>query len=409
MGLEQVKGSETRIMPTMVSDHVLTLPTYTNVDWKLGEKYSLEHFGQFGCTSVGRTTSNGDFIIGRSMDVNYSNKPAYILRSNVPGCYKTIGISYNPASHLTDYEEALKNGIPQDEYNTLLFFTEDIYNEKGFFVEVNMRFSQMKKTGIVDCTGTNPNADLKLSICPLVRYLGEHAANVEEALKLAETVSVFGFYMKHVRWGGGLYMADKSGRHGLLELVDNKLVWTESADGQGNYYIHADYKDRARVGAGVGRLATLLKDREEVENVEDMKKVIRRVRATQLFKNPYTSQYDVRSDISGDYGADLMDTILAMCKTKEDQDIIKAQLDTDGTLYITYDNALDDRYKDEVLKMIDEGVKPYQTMTEQELRDDGSQWLAAYQSVVNLTKGTYYVEFFEDENNYVNLSPFDVE
>lgn len=106
----------------------------------------------------------------------------------------------------------------------MLFFTNDVMNEKGLYIEADMREGQPESTGIAHSTGTNPDAEVSMSFPALVRYLGERCATVDEAVELAKSLNVYGMITDHLNWCGGYLIADASGHYGVLELVNNKLI-----------------------------------------------------------------------------------------------------------------------------------------------------------------------------------------
>ena len=69
-----------------------------------------------------------------------------------------------------------------------------------------MRSQQPECTGMKDCDGTNPDADQSYSIGALIRFLGERAGSVDEAIELANTVNVYGLNNGEIIWGGFLFM-----------------------------------------------------------------------------------------------------------------------------------------------------------------------------------------------------------
>ena len=282
---------------TVIGDHVIELDTITDIDFEKGLEYFETNFGAFGCTAVGKVISNGDMIIGRSYDLEYSNAPAYIVKTAIPGRYKTIGVAYNAFTG-TALEDIEKNGISEDELLTIYCMTGDVLNEKGFYIEANMRDTQPEETGIAECSGTNPGAEVRLSFATLLRYLGERAATVDEALEIAYSLDVYGFKTETVSWGGGIFMADATGHYGVLELVDNQLVWNDMQPAQANFYLSPDYIDRAEIGMGLGRYETVLEGREAVDSEENMHALITKVRYFQS-NAPDTCIFDPISKLTG--------------------------------------------------------------------------------------------------------------
>ena len=354
---------------TVIGDHVIELDTITDIDFEKGLEYFETNFGAFGCTAVGKVISNGDMIIGRSYDLEYSNAPAYIVKTAIPGHYKTIGVAYNAFTG-TALEDIEKNGISEDELLTIYCMTGDVLNEKGFYIEANMRDTQPEETGIKECSGTNPGAEVRLSFATLLRYLGERAATVDEALEIAYSLDVYGFKTETVSWGGGIFMADATGHYGVLELVDNKLVWNDMQPAQANFYLSPDYIDRAEIGMGLGRYETVMEGREAVDSEEDMRALITKVRYFQS-NDPDNCIFDPISELTG--------TVI------------------NGKRYLLSD-IKDESNREFLMSVMREGGKAELEKSVEQMRNEKLSWVAAYQTVVNCNKRTLSVVFFEDDN-----------
>ena len=354
---------------TVIGDHVIELDTITDIDFEKGLEYFETNFGAFGCTAVGKVISNGDMIIGRSYDLEYSNAPAYIVKTAIPGHYKTIGVAYNAFTG-TALEDIEKNGISEDELLTIYCMTGDVLNEKGFYIEANMRDTQPEETGIAECSGTNPGAEVRLSFATLLRYLGERAATVDEALEIAYSLDVYGFKTETVSWGGGIFMADATGHYGVLELVDNQLVWNDMQPAQANFYLSPDYIDRAEIGMGLGRYETVMEGREAVDSEEDMRALITKVRYFQS-NDPDNCIFDPISELTG--------TVI------------------NGKRYLLSD-IKDESNREFLMSVMREGGKAELEKSVEQMRNEKLSWVAAYQTVVNCNKRTLSVVFFEDDS-----------
>ena len=354
----------------VLGDYVMELPVITEIDYEAGLKKSKEMFGKFGCSAVGKVLDDGDMVVGRSLDLFYSNNPAYVIRTNVKGFYKTVGLAYNSFGGST-FDDAKKNGITEDELLTLLFFTADVMNEKGFYIEANMREKQPDETGIKISTGTNPDAEVTISFPALVRYLGERCATVDEAVELANSLNVYGMSNGEVNWGGGYFMADESGHYGVLELVDNKLIWNDRQNCQTNFYLNDEYRDKAVLGSGAGRYALLESEIESVKTDDDMTALMKKVRYSQIL-DPYNCLFDPRSECCGE-----------------------ADESIGGML--TIDMCADDQYKDQILEAMEASGALERAKSIQQLKDEGLQWLSAWQTTANCNKKSIRVVFFEDD------------
>ena len=369
-GSEGSGSKSTNLVGDTLADYVIELPLITEIDYEAGLKKNMEMFGKFGCSVIGKVLDDGDMVVGRSFDLYYSNNPAYIIKTNVEGFYKTVGLAYNSFDGST-FEDVEKNGITQDELLTLLFFTGDVMNEKGFYIEANMREKQPDDTGIAISTGTNPDAEVSLTFPAVVRYLGERCATVDEAIELVNSLNVCGMSNGTVNWGGGFFMADETGHFGVLELVDNKLVWNDGQNCQTNFYLSNDYKEKATVGNGVGRYDLLESEIGSVKTADDMTALIKKVRYSQVL-DPYSCPFDPRSEWCG----------------------IEAE-ESDGLL--TLDKCADDAYKDKILEAMEESGSKEREKSLQTLKDEGTQWYSVWQTTANCNEKSIKVVFYEDD------------
>ena len=365
-------SESTNLMGEVLGDYVIELPVITEIDYEAGLAKNKEMFGNFGCSGIGKVLDDGDMVVGRSFDLYYSNNPAYIIRTDVEGFYKTVGLAYNTFDGHT-FDDVKENGVTQDELLTLLFFTVDVMNEKGLYIEANMREEQPEETGIAISTGTNPDAEVSLSFPALVRYLGERCATVDEAVELANSLNVYGMSNGKVNWGGGYFMADESGHFGVLELVDNKLIWTDGQNCQTNFYINDEYKDRAIIGSGTGRYELLESEIESVQTADDMTALMKKVRYSQIL-DPYNCLFDPRSEASG----------------------VGEQYEALGGM-LTLDMCADDQYKDTILEAMEASGSQEREKSLQQLKDEGTQWLSVWQTTANCNKKSLKVVFFEDD------------
>jgi hypothetical protein len=372
------------LMGKVVGDYVIELPVIREVDFDKALKFFEENYGKyankFGCTATAKKISNGHTIVGRSYDLSYSFAPAYLVRTNIPGHLKTVGVAYNGFKGAS-FEDVKKNGLSETELLTVYCMTGDVLNEKGFYIEANMRGGQPAETGIKECSGTNPGAKVRLSFATLIRYLGERAGTVDEALEIIKTLDVYGFKTEKLSWGGGLFMADATGHYGVLELVDNRLMWNDMQKVQANFYINPEYRDRATVGTGMGRYNTVMKGWDAVDSREDMLALIRKVKYLQMF-DPDTCQFDPLGELT--------------------ESVI------DGKKYYIKD-VTDEKNRKVLMDYLKKYIETVRCMSLDEMRANNDIWLSAYQTVVDCNERTMRVQFFEDNRLVYHLCVDDVE
>ncbi len=379
--VKQCADSQERIVGKVLAAQVIELPVFTEIDYEKGLALDAERFGKYGCSAVAKVLPNGDTVVGRSMDLNVSNKPAYVVRTAVPGFLKTVGLAYLPFSG-PDFDEAQKLGIKKIDTLPLLFFTIDIMNEKGVYIEGNMRNSEdVALTGIAECSGTNPNAKYRMSASALIRFLGERAASVDEAVALAQTVDVHSLKADRLDWNAGLFIADSTGKYGVLELVDNKLVWLPGEPMQTNFYLSPAYRNRALYGSGIGRYETLKAKRDAVQNEADMAKLMSLVLYSQTL-NPATCKFDSRTEMTAIH-------FPGICKEGEK---------------LTVSQALDEKNRAVLEKAISEEMAKERAKGFEVLKNEGDLWYSIWQVVANCNRQTIHAMFFEDPNQVIDVS-----
>ncbi len=268
-----------------------------------------------------------------------------------------------------------KKGLSEKELWTIYCMTGDVLNEKGLYIEANMRPEQPESTGIKENTGTNPGADVRLCFATLVRYLGERAATVDEAVALAKTLDVYGLKNDTYDWAEALFMADASGHYGVLELVDNKLIWLDMQQAQANFYLNSEYKDKVAYGAGLGRYDKVMSGIDDVHSEADMLELIRQVRY-QYTSDPLSCPFDTVSEEIGE--------------------------DVDGKKYTLQDLKDPEIYKTILDYQIRDGNETKNSSFDELIASE--KWISSYQTVINCNDLTILVQFFEDNRLIYRVS-----
>ncbi|MCQ2609957.1 MAG: hypothetical protein MJ151_04120, partial [Lachnospiraceae bacterium] len=338
------------------------------------EKFYAKNYDKWGggCSCVAKNLDDGRVILGRNMDLDISNKCAYVVRTDCKGKYKTIGLAYTFRDYSPDYEEVKKNGIPEEFGKILPFICDDVMNEKGLYIEVNMRNGEVWPGGQdkFACSGTNPFSKDRVYMFGLPRYIGENCATVEEAVKLAKTLNV---YSEDKYWNYCFMMGDAFGNYGLLEFCANEVYWIPRQVGQTNYYINDFASLIQDQKTGLGRLETLKKGIDSVKTKEDMFNLIDSVTYFQVY-DPYHCKFDPRSE-------------------------------NIGTFYgVTYDLVMNEELKPAIMSILEAYGAPVRKMSRQELRDANAYWESSFTEVVDCQDKTIMVRFFEDDELKYELS-----
>ncbi len=353
----------------VLGDYVIDLPIFTEIDDSAGLSADEKTFGKGGCSTVVKVMETGDTVVGHSMDSFYSFRPAYILRTQVPGHLATVGLAYRPHGG-SDFATVMQKGISKKEIWPLMYHTTDILNEKGLFIEYNMRPGEPEYYGIKKSRGTKPGAT-RVSVMGLVRYLGERAGSVSEAVELAKTLDVHGLFDGRIDWTGALTLADASGNYGVLELVDNQLVWIDRQNVQTNFVLSEMYRDKVLYGTGHGRYDLLEKEIGIIRNEVQLAALLTKVKFSHLL-NPYGSPFDVRDEFTGD--------------------------DSPGmrSFGLTVKEALAEENRNYMMGLASQFASSVGMQSVMQRQSESMQWLSVFQVVANCNKRTMHVMFFEN-------------
>lgn len=363
-----------------IFDHVLDAGTYTELNDASARRYFNEHFDGWkgGCSAIATVLPDGTPLVGRNMDLYISNKPAYVYRTKVSGCYQTVGLSYIHSSG-QDYREVLENGLQDEAYQLIPYLTTDVLNEKGLYIETNMRCSEFFPTGQYKfrCSGTNPKAKDRVSSILLPRYLGDHCQNIGEALEYVKDLDIHTSNTNSLTWNFCFLLADAEGRYGLMEIADNKVSWLEGQRAQTNFYVTEELAVQQELKCGVGRYELLMNSIDTVRGEKDLYALMDRVKYSRCYF-PERCDFDVKSEF------------------------VAARPNW------TYDFVTKLENRREVMAHIRKTGEKLALMTRQQRQDNGTYWESTFTEVANCREKTLFVRFFEDEERTLTLR-FDTE
>lgn len=167
----------------------------------------------YGCSALTVKTPDGSVMMGRNFD--FPSAIGLIMHCIPDKGYETI-TTFNVEFY--NFGEDFKPEGFKNQYMCLagLFVALDGINEKGLAIADLMAGDSIEthqRTNKPDLTTT-----------AAISYMLKNAANVDEALKLLESIDM------HSDIGAAHHyaMADVSGRSVVVEYVDNKMVVTES-------------------------------------------------------------------------------------------------------------------------------------------------------------------------------------
>lgn len=357
-----------------VFEYVYDAGTYTELDEDFADKYFLKNYDNYGggCSAIAKTLENGQTIVGRNMDLNISNKAAYIVRTNVEGHYKTVGLTYTFRDVSPDREEIIKNGLPSDFEKLIPFMADDVLNEKGLYVEVNMRNGEYWPNGDpkFSCSGTNPESDKRVYMFELPRYIGENCATVDEALEYVKTLDI---YSKNGYWNYCFIMADATGHYGLLEFAMNQIVWSDYQPCQTNFYVNEILNYLQEYQCGNGRYELLMNNIDSVQSEDDMFNLMKRANYYHIY-DPENCEFDYRSESV---------SVLPY-----------------ATIGVLTDEKLEEFIDEAMLEMGNE-VK---ALTREEQQNLNCYWETTFTEVVNCNEKTLLVRFFENDDKVIKLN-----
>lgn len=363
---------------TETHDTVFDLGTYTHLDEQKAMKASADIFTSAGkCSAVVNTTSDGQVLVGRNLDLYITNKPAYYGRTSEQGFLDTVFLTYLPFAG-DDTSTIRKNGVRKDFYDVIPGFATDVMNEKGLYIEINMRFDQEDASGksVFACTGTNPEADTHICATQLPMYLARRCTSVNEAIALAKKLDVYCSSTQDIQWQFAFMLADSSGNYGLMEFGANKLVWLPRQQAQTNFYVYNDWNAIQLYKCGIGRYDILMTNAASVQSPKDMFDLINSVSYFQIYI-PGKPCFDIRTEY--------------------------VENTSDGNGFTT-DYVLDDKNRAEIEELIRDEYETIRNMTRQEIQDEGDYWESIFTVVANCTKKTIFVRFFEDDTRGTTLA-----
>lgn len=358
-----------------VLDRVVDLGTFTTLDRKavndaLKKKYDL---WESGCTAVATQVKNGDVLVGRNLDLYISDKPAFVVKTAVPGNYKTVGVGY---TNMTggSFEEIQKNGIPEEIYKILPYYCNDVLNEKGLYCEINMRNGEYYPNGDIKfgCDGTNKDSKERVCATIIPRLVCEHCTTVEEAVKYLDTLDIYTPNKKGLDWNFCYILADATGDYGLVEIAENKISFLDKQHAQTNFYVTKEFADKEEYKCGVGRYDTVMNGIGKVRNELDMYNLMNKVTYFQAYF-PDECQYDYRTENVG----------------------VKP--------YWTTDYVLDDKNKKEIDEEVNATSDTLKKMTRKEIEAENYYWETVITTITNCNDKTMTIRFFEDDSRVYEL------
>lgn len=370
---------------TELDKYIFEVEEYTSLDYDCADAFyarSNDNWGG-GCSAISKMV-DGHRLVGRNMDQSISNKCVYIIRTNT-GKYKTFGLVYTHRDYSPDYEDVIKNGLSDEFYKTLPFMCDDVLNDAGLHIEINMRHGEYWPNGEdkFACEGTNPESSERVYMFELPRYIGENCATVEEA---KEYVSSLNVYSQDHYWNYCFIISDSEGHSSLLEFASNEVYWLDEenlgsyewldvydpkAIAQANFYLNETAWYTQDIKTGEGRYIALQNGIDAVNSRSDMYDLMRKVQYSNFYldydecKNNY---FDPRSENIGEVS------------------------------WAMYDLIMHSEFEDTARELINEVNAGVREMPRQEKQDINVYWESIFTEVVDVNTQEIFVRIFENED-----------
>ncbi len=370
---------------TELDKYVFEVEEYTELDYDCADAFyakSNDNWGG-GCSAISKMV-DGHRLIGRNMDQSISNKCVYIIRTNA-GKYRTLGLVYTHRDYSPDYEEVISKGLSDEFYKSLPFMCDDVVNDAGLHIEINMRHGEYWPNGAdkFACEGTNPDSSERVYMFELPRYIGENCATVAEAKEYVSTLNV---YSQNYYWNYCFIVSDSDGHSSLLEFSSNEVHWLDEekldsydwldvydtkAIAQANFYLNKDAWLIQDIKTGEGRYIALQNGIDAVHSRSDMYDLMRKVQYSNFYLDYDECKnncFDPRSENIGEVA------------------------------WATYDLVMDPDFEDTAREMINEVNAGVRDMPRQEKQDINVYWESIFTEVVDVNAKEIFVRIFENED-----------
>lgn len=397
---------------TEIAPYLYEVETYTKLDYKYANNYYAtenDNWSGGGCSCITKMIEGDRRIIGRNMDLNISENCAYVVRTAVPEKFKTIGLQYTFRDVSPKYEDVKKNGISRKWHKLLPFYQDDVMNEKGFHIEVNMRHGEYAAQGqdLFAVESTNPNGSMRVHMFELPIYIAQNCETIAQA---KEYVASLDIYSKNNYWNYCFVMADSTGKASLLEFSNDPMGTEESpihwidedkisqtdfsymkngeyplfegleynAIAQTNFFVNKRAYMFQDTKSGFGRMKTMqmgiegkVKGIKDVETKQDMYDLMKAVSYSNFYKNYEdckANNFDPRSEQLGELGM------------------------------LNSGFCMNPVYEDTFKELQNAYVSTVQPLSRAEKRAANEFWESTFTEVVDLKDKSIFVRVFEDSN-----------
>ncbi len=266
--------------------YVIELPDYTDPSVQerglalMNDGLDRGEFLKGGCTAMIKKNSCGEVIVGRNMDLEVSQCPAFVYKTSF-GRYQNFCVTYIPGAYMT-YAEAQKlDELDENLLSRLIYGATDCFNEKGLYIETNLRDSNAKLVsyGLHSSCGEKQRSDgrpwSELRVCNLAvpQLVSQNCATVREALEfLKNSYDWYTINNSLVSNNGSnmnFIIGDAAGEYGLIEMAQDEISYLPYQFGQANYYITPKWNVLDACCIGTGRLQKVSEVIADVETADE--------------------------------------------------------------------------------------------------------------------------------------------
>lgn len=376
---------------TEISDHVYEVEEYTTLDYEAADAFYANRNDNWGggCTAVSKMV-DGHRLVGRNMDLAISHKCAYIVRTNA-GKYRTVGLAYTNRDYSPDLEEIEEKGISEEFYKILPFACDDVLNDAGLHIEINMRHAEYWPNGDdkFACKGTNPKSEHRVFMFELPRYIGENCKTVAEAKEYIKSLNI---YSKNNYWNYCFIISDSEGNSSLLEFSTNEIHWIDEdkldtltwlapykikALAQANFFLNKWAWISQDIKSGEGRFIAIQQGIDAVNNKKDMYDLMKKIQYSSFYldydecKNEH---FDPRSENIGEFSWAEYDVLMDPSMEELSRNII---------------NAMNDEIR---------------ALTREQKMDENKYWESVFTEVVDVNAQEIYVRMYENEDQIYKIT-----
>ncbi len=271
-----------------LGNYVIELPDYTDPEAMKRALATGNEVGDHGplpgggCTVMAKRNSQGEVIMGRNMDLDISQNPAYLYKTTF-GKYQNFCIAYMPNYYKTYAEVQEADDLDQAFKDFLLTVACDCMNEKGLYVEMNLREKNevFNNYGLHSSQGEKtrddgtPWSELRVPTTCIPLLVTQNCATVQEALDfLSNSYDWYTSRPKGVTLGAndsnlGFMIGDATGEYGLIEIAQDEISYIPYQFGQANFFITPKWNAIDNYAVGHGRLDMVSKLIRDVDTLED--------------------------------------------------------------------------------------------------------------------------------------------